>query len=373
MSAQPTAPSRHSVMQLTQKQMIQMMASHLSAEAIPNAPVSVIFPTNYPPSLSLLSWLPYIPAQRDQGQCADCWAWAGTGVMEIAHNVQNGVASRLSVQLLNSCNPYVSSCGGGWLANLAQFYSYKGFAVPWNNTNAAWSSGAGKGGAACGTIATAPQFPILSVSAITIPTWGVGQAQAIANIKAVLNQNMAVWFAFFLPSKTDWDNFDNFWENQPESAQWTNFDSGEQWTSSGGGHVALCVGYDDTDPAGPTWIMVNSWGTTSGRPGGLFHVSQNINYDGAYSSGAYQYYQTYWETLNVQFAPQPSVGIALTDTKTVVLTWPSAAAGYTLQQNSTLNAETWSNVTNVPELVNYQYQAILPEPSANTFFRLTVP
>lgn len=359
-------------MRLTPDQMTQMLVSHLKAEATPNVPVGTILLPNYPPSLSLLSWLPYIPADRDQGECGNCWAWACTGVMEIAHNVQNGVAG-LSVQLLNSCNPFVNLCDGGWLANVAQFYSYEGFAVPWNNTNGVWSSSSGEGGAACGSIATAPQFPILSVSATTIPTWGVSQAQAIANIKAVLNQNMAVWFAFYMPTETDWNNFDDFWENQPESAQWTNFDCGGRWTSSGGAHAALCVGYDDTDPAGPTWIMVNSWGTTPGRPHGIFHVSQNINYDATYSSGQGQYYQIYWETLNVQFAPQPSLGIAITGTNTVVLTWPSAAAGYRLQYNPTSNGATWSNVTNVPELVNCQCEVILPESSANSFFRLTAP
>jgi C1A family cysteine protease len=263
-------------MHLTPEQMTQMMADHLQAQPMQALSAGVVAPPIFPPSMSLLSLLPYIPAQRDQGACGDCWAWAGTGVMEIAHNVQNGVASRLSVQLLNSCNPYVSCCAGGWLANVAQFYTNAGFAIPWNNTNGAWTSGGGDCVAACGSIATAPRFPITSAAVTTIPTWGVSQAQAIANIKTALNQNQAVWFAFFMGTEADWDNFDNFWDDQLESAQWASFTSGETMTT-GGGHAVLCVGYNDDDPAGPTWIMVNSWGTTPDRPEGIFHVSENIN------------------------------------------------------------------------------------------------
>jgi hypothetical protein len=32
-------------------------------------------------SHSLLSHLQYIPAERNQGSCGNCWAWAGTGVI----------------------------------------------------------------------------------------------------------------------------------------------------------------------------------------------------------------------------------------------------------------------------------------------------
>jgi len=373
-SAQPAAPERHPLMHLNLDQMTRMKADHLKAQPMQAAPEVTVTPPNFPPSLSLLPYLPYIPAQRDQGQCGDCWAWAGTGVMEIAHNMANGVASRLSVQLLNSCNPYVNCCDGGWLNNVAQFYSYQGFAVPWNNTNAAWTSGDGFCGTACGSIASAPQFPIASASVATVPTWGVGQAQAIANIKTALNQNMAIWFGFFMPY-TNFVAFDDYWDGQNESAQWTNFDPGQMSTDSDPieGHAVLCVGYDDTDPAGPTWIMVNSWGTTPDRTNGIFHVSQNINYDGTYISGGYEWYQIYWETLNIQFAPQPSLQIALAGADSVVLTWPSAAAGYQLQRKTTLNAAIWSDVTTTPVLVNNQCQVTLPKSSANSFFRLMAP
>ena len=54
-------------------------------------------------SMSLLGYIQYTPSQRNQASCGDCWVWAGTGVMEIALDVQNGIKDRLSTQFLNSC------------------------------------------------------------------------------------------------------------------------------------------------------------------------------------------------------------------------------------------------------------------------------
>ena len=325
--------------------MTEMTAAHLRNEpmrAMLDAGDPV--PQTFPSSMSLLSLLPYVPSERDQGQCGDCWAWAGTGVMEIAHNVQNAVANRLSVQLLNACNPYVSCCEGGWLDNVAQFYNFEGFAVPWSNTNGDWTSGDGSCGAACGTIATSPQFPINSISVSTVSTWGVGKAQAIANIKAALNQNQAVWFGFFMGSQTDWDKFDDFWEFQPETAQWTNFNPGENYTS-GAGHAILCVGYNDDDPAGPAWIMVNQWGTTSGRPDGTLEVSQNIDYDGTYIYDSQPYQQLYFETLNVEFASQVTntLAINVNGTGSVLIGGTNAPSTISLPAGETVNLTAQGN------------------------------
>ena len=67
-------------------------------------------------SVNLLSHLKYTPSERNQGNCGDCWAWAGTGVMEIALHVQNNLKDRLSEQYFNSCemwNSFGFSCCGG--------------------------------------------------------------------------------------------------------------------------------------------------------------------------------------------------------------------------------------------------------------------
>ena len=41
-------------------------------------------------SCSLLDHLNYTPDERNQGYCGNCWAWAGTGCMGIALDVQEG-------------------------------------------------------------------------------------------------------------------------------------------------------------------------------------------------------------------------------------------------------------------------------------------
>ena len=53
---------------------------------------------------SILDLLYYIPEERMQGGCANCWAWPSTSVIEIALRIQEGVMeNRLSVQYMNTC------------------------------------------------------------------------------------------------------------------------------------------------------------------------------------------------------------------------------------------------------------------------------
>ena len=268
---------------------------------------------------SLLGHLQYTPSERNQGSCGDCWAWAGTGVMEIGLDVQRGVKDRLSVQYLNSNFNGGSgeewACCGGWLSDVANFYSATDKAIPWTNANAHWQDGA----RSCedyqtsvpgSAITTSPSYPINSIEAQSITTFGPGvtQEQAISNIKNVLNQNKAVWFAFFLPTNTEWNAFTNFWSYQPETAVWNpSFPSGKSLINGEfAGHAVLCVGYDDTDPYNRYWIMLNSWGAPSNRPNGLFRVSMDMDYDNTYydPNNGVSYYAFYWQTLGLDY-PDP--------------------------------------------------------------------
>ena len=172
-------------------------------------------------SFSLLSHLKYNPAERNQEKCGNGWAWAGTGVMEIALDVQEKILDRLSVQFLTSCNTAKSCCDWGWLTNFANFYASAGYTIPWSNTNASWQNGDGKCNVPCYPIGTTPNYGIDSIVAEVIETHDVGQAQAIANIKNVLHQNKAVSFLWFFPTKTDKVNFRNFWETQGENVTTT--------------------------------------------------------------------------------------------------------------------------------------------------------
>jgi len=290
-------------------------------------------------SLSLLSHLNYVPAERNQGSCGNCWQWAGTGAMEIALDVQETIYDRLSVQFINSCNPAKALCEGGWLTDFAGFYAAQGYAIPWSNTNAQWQSGNGSN-VICDTIAKTPNYGIQSIAAQQVLTHSVGQAQAIANIKAALNQNKPVWFGFFMSTSADWTAFSNFWANQNETAVWSDFFFGKAWTSGGGGHAVLVVGYNDDDPANPYWIMLNSWGTAGGRrPNGLFRVAMNLNYDGADASGSYS---LFWQTLGVTFttgntvaAPVLSAEPATTAGTSNTISWTPGVAGSALGSGGT--------------------------------------
>ncbi|MCK4724116.1 MAG: hypothetical protein KAT75_12465, partial [Dehalococcoidia bacterium] len=95
-------------------------------------------------SHSMLDWVPYVPAERHQHSCGNCWVWAGTGCMEIAHLIENDVHDRLSIQFFNSAygegDGEDYACCGGWLGKFADAYS-GGFAVPWDNSNANWQDG----------------------------------------------------------------------------------------------------------------------------------------------------------------------------------------------------------------------------------------
>lgn len=265
-------------------------------------------------SMSLRGYLPYIPAERYQGQCGNCWTWAATGCMEIAHNYAYGISKRLSTQFITSCKTDEFPCCGGNPYQFVTWYSAKGFAVPWSNTGAAYADvltdcTAGTSAVSCASISTSPNYTLGSISASLIPTLGVGQATAISNIKNVLAQGKAVYWGFWLPRKADWDNYSAFWDQKNESAVWDpTFCFGKTQTGASLGHAELLVGYDD-DAATPSWEIVNSWGTglTNNRPNGVNRLKMYIDYDGSFidTYGQAQAVVLFY-TVDVEFGVTPS-------------------------------------------------------------------
>ena len=279
-----------------------------SPSAVISPNTAALLAAEPPKSFSLLDRLDYNPSERDQGMCGNCWAWAGTGVMEIDYARQMNQSDRFSVQFLDS--NYNGGCGnnaaccGGWLDNLAGFYSAKKVAVPWSNANAHYQDGSGSCGGCSAVkankISTRPNYKVAAISPSKIATQGVSQKEAIANIKGVLLQGKAIWFGFFLPDADSWSNFREFWGSKLESAVWQpDYACGRTYSyQSGGGHAVLCLGYNDTDPNNRYWIILNSWGDTAGRPAGLFRMNMDMNYSCSYTGLGYAFY---WMTLDMTF------------------------------------------------------------------------
>jgi len=263
-------------------------------------------------SLSLLSRLEYTPSERDQGLCGNCWVWAGSGVMGIALDVQADVFDRLSVQYVNSCFETRYPCCGGTLQYFVDYYELSGKSIPWSAQNGSWQDGSKECSSVssdipCSAISISKRYPIKSITTGRIETQGVGQEEAISNIKNVLNQNKAVFFAFYMATQDDWRNFQNFWGNRGEEDVWNpDFSCGHIW-KGGGAHAVLCVGYNDDDPNAAYWIMLNSWGTSGGgRPDGTFRMDMNMNYDCRFYNAGFPEYSFQWQTLDIAFGNVPA-------------------------------------------------------------------
>ncbi len=301
-------------MNFSPEDVARIHSEYNAAIKVQNAPISTV-----QGSKSLLSNIQYTPSERNQGNCGNCWVWASTGVLENALRVQNGVKDRLSVQYFdsnyNGGSATTGACNGGWANTFANFYSTAGFkqVIPWSNTNAyyndryACSYGCGAQMPAS-SIATSPNYPITSISTSWLSTAGVSKEQAVANIKAQIDANKAVWWAFFLPDSSSWSAFNSYWAYQTESSLW-NPDpyNGKTYSSTGGGHAVIIVGYDDTssDPDQRYWLVLNSWGSNANRPNGLFRLKMNMDYSGKDAQG---YLNHYFAIFNVNYGISSQTG-----------------------------------------------------------------
>lgn len=256
-------------------------------------------------AVSLLPHLPTTAAERDQGRVPTCWVWAGTAALEIAHSVQDGVRDPLSVQYVVS--NFNGGAGPGWAGNVGSvtdfvdFYREAGFAVPRSNANADYRDGAC--GARCkkemrtsvpaASIATDPRYQITKISVREIDTSGT-QEETIAAIKALIDRGTPVHLHLTWQNVIDIGAFQLFWAFNGDDAVYDPVMYAGPRVFNGLYHQMVVVGYDDTGLEDPYWLVLNSWGTTGGRPDGTFRMKMAIDYTSQAAT---------WSVIDVTFGP----------------------------------------------------------------------
>ena len=284
------------VMHLTQEKLKEMQAQYDRAGRVQINVQSTPKRTRWRGErVCLLPYLTYVAKDRNQGQCGNCWVWAGTGAMEIEMAVHYGVKDRLSIQWFNSnyqggkgCG--MACCGSGTFSNFAKFYKNHP-AIPWSNSNASWLDGNMECNGNCSSLSASisadkisrdPSYSFISCEALVVETTGIGKEASISNIKDVLKQNKPVLFSFVM-SDESLAKFKDFWLNESEEEVWS-FNN-YYFSYYIGMHSVLCIGYDDSDPQNRYWIMVNSYPIelpqcpNLDRPKNIFLVNMDMDYN----------------------------------------------------------------------------------------------
>jgi hypothetical protein len=108
------------------------------------------------------------------------------------------------------------------------------------------------------------------------------------------------------------------------------------------------------------WYKIAGGGGAS--TGGVYSLSGTIGQPdaGHLSGGTYSVDGGFWGVIAaVQTPSAPLLRVALTTTNTVVISWPSIANSFHLQENATLGTTNWTIVVN-PPTGNRLYRLRLP-------------
>jgi hypothetical protein len=122
------------------------------------------------------------------------------------------------------------------------------------------------------------------------------------------------------------------------------------------------------------WFTIDGGGGTSS--GGAYSLSGTIGQPdaGRMSGGNFSLDGGFWGLIAaVQTPGAPLLRIFLTATNTVIIAWPTAAAGFNLEQNGNLATAAWGNVTNAVNVVGSENQVTVAPPVGNQFYRLRYP
>jgi hypothetical protein len=69
----------------------------------------------------------------------------------------------------------------------------------------------------------------------------------------------------------------------------------------------------------------------------------------------------------------PQLSVKLAPTNMLAFAWNSPTNGYRLQANGSLSTTNWTTLTNAPVTVGSSNQIVLPAPTSNLYYRLTLP
>jgi hypothetical protein len=122
------------------------------------------------------------------------------------------------------------------------------------------------------------------------------------------------------------------------------------------------------------WFTIDGGGGTS--TGGVYQVSGTIGQPdaGKMSGGSYTLDGGFWGIIAaVQTPGAPVLRVQITATNTVLIAWPAAASGFSLQQNTAVGSTNWIGVTNIPVISGGENQVIVPSQPGSKFYRLKYP
>lgn len=124
------------------------------------------------------------------------------------------------------------------------------------------------------------------------------------------------------------------------------------------------------------WHKVAGGGGTSSN--GQYVVSGTIGQHDAsqqpMTGGNYSLSGGFWSLLSIVQTPgAPLLEITLTSTNTAVISWPSSATGFSLQQNGNLETANWTAPTETISDNGTNKFIIVNPPSGNRFYRLFKP
>jgi PGF-pre-PGF domain-containing protein len=278
----------------------------------------------------------------NQGECGNCWVWAGTALLSQSYYNQTGISTPLSIQFFNSNyedgnigrgKPNEWACTGGnveefaraYNAGLDQTYAGLPFVIPWDNYNASYLDRNNDGNENTTSVlpkklmTITPNMGFGRISAErAISKTPTDQTEAIRNITAALLDGKVLYYSQKWPDDKNYSIWKNLWETEPNGLYNPDSLNGSNYnTSSGEGssHAMVLIGYNKTDSDDTQWywIVQNSWGdSTAGRANGQFRLKMKINYDARFTDNdpvmQFWVYNVTWKTDPTVTSITPSTG-----------------------------------------------------------------